>query len=92
MILNVLQNIEEALLNQPPVGGQDPARAYTELLLTETPMEIEWRNKVQNDQDLSDEEKRKELERLEQCFYFRRTINDTYFMQLKSLILSRNYI
>ena len=41
---------------------------------------------------MSTENKTKELEKLEEYFYFRRVINSTYFMQLKSLILTRNYI
>lgn len=36
--------------------------------------------------------KTKELKKLEESFYYRRIINAAYFMQLKSLILSRNYI
>ena len=47
---------------------------------------------MQNDESLDAESRQKELQKLEWRYYYRRIINSTYFMQLKSLILSRNYI
>lgn len=43
-VFQVLQSVEDVLINQPAETGVDPARAYSELLLVETPQEANWRN------------------------------------------------
>ena len=40
---------------------------------------------------MTETEKEKELHKLEEYFYYRRTINATYFKQLKTLIMSSDY-
>ena len=86
-IIEVLKRVEDTLLG----GSEDPSRAYTELLLEETPIEVRWREAVKNDEAMEADTKRKELAKLEQYYYYRRLINAEYFKQLKTLILSREY-
>ena len=55
-------------------------------------MEVLWRKEVQDNKELSKEEKQKKLEKLEYQYYHRRLMNADYFKMLKALILTYDYI
>jgi len=66
LIQKVIQIIKhcEATLTKPE--GADNSRAFTDLILSPTHEEIQWRTNVQNDSKMSDEAKNKELIKLEE--------------------------
>ena len=88
---SVLEKVEETLTKKGLDQGQQ-SRAFTELLLEETDMEVLWRQEVHDNKDLSKEEKQKKLEKLEYHYYHRRLMNADYFKMLKALILTYDYI
>lgn len=85
-VLAVLDKAEGVLA----AGDNDASSlAYKQLLLEETPAEVKWREKVENNLSMAEGEKEKELKALEESFYYRRIINATYFKQIKHLVLNR---
>ena len=60
--------------------------------MQETDIEKTWCEEVENNEELSDDEKQKALKKLEKSFFHRRLINADYFKQLMALILTRDYI
>jgi hypothetical protein len=88
-MMNVLEEVKTALFSTTDVGVQ--STQYTELILNETPKEVDWREEIQTSQELEKEEKVKQLESLEKGYWYRRLINDWYFKQLKQLMLSGKF-
>ena len=70
----------------------NPGRSYQELILQESLPEKDLREAVENDASLSPDKKQKELDKLEERFYYRRVINSQYFKQIKALVESRNFL
>ena len=66
-------------------------QAYNKLILSETQIEKGLRTKVENDANMTEEAKARELIRIEEKCYYRRIINSLYFKQLRALILSKEY-
>ena len=87
-VISILSQAENALLNPDETV---PSRAFTDLVLSETATEQEWRTLVHSS-DWSVENKEAKLAKLEERFYYRRVINSTYWCQIKSLIMSGNFI
>lgn len=89
IVLNVLQNCEQVLTDP---NEADKSLNYTQLILAETEHEQKWRSSVETSPSMTAEEKTKEMAKLEEYFYYRRIINATYFKQVKTMILSGDYI
>ncbi len=88
-VIYVLRNCEDILTS---ANIEDKSKAYTELILEQTDSEIKEREAVSNNQKMTEGEKAKELHKLQEYFYYRRIINGTYYKDLKTLIISGDYI
>ena len=91
-----MRGCEEALegdadAQSPEEFEENRLQAYNRLILAETETEAQQRSQVASDATLTEEQRQRELAKLEQRFYYRRIINSLYFKQLKSLILSKDY-
>ena len=67
-------------------------RAYQQLLLQETQTEAEMRAQIEDNAELDEDTRAKELKANEESFYYRRIINATYYKQIKHLILTGDYL
>ena len=74
--LSILERAESVLATG---DTEESNQAYKQLLLEETPTEAEWRTAIENNTEIDEVKKEKQLKSLEESFYYRRIINATYY-------------